>query len=152
MLVLQSNLATTYESLGRVDEGLRMRRDVYSGTVRIHGEESEYTLQEAFNFAATLFDLKRHREVKALMRKMIPVARRVFGEGRDLTLRMQLINARALYADAATLDNVREALTTLEDTERTTRRVMGGAHPLVAEIGVALQEARSRRCEFKTHN
>ena len=131
---------------------MRMRRDVYSGTVRIHGEESEYTLQEAFNFAATLFDLKRHREVKALMRKMIPVARRVFGEGRDLTLRMQLINARALYADAATLDNVREAVTTLEDTERTTRRVMGGAHPLVAEIGVALQEARSRRCEFKTHN
>ena len=87
------------------------------------------------------------------MRKMIPVARRVFGEGRDLTLRMQLINARALYADAdATLDDVREAVMTLEDTERTTRRVMGGAHPLVAEIGVALQEARSRRCEFKTHN
>ena len=78
------------------------------------------------------------------MRKMIPVARRVFGESRDLTLRMQVINARALYADdGATLDDVHEAMTTLEDTERTTRRVMGGAHPLVAEIGVALQEAQA---------
>ena len=140
---MQTNIATLYELLGRA-EALRMRRDVYSRTVRLHGEEHEHTLAEAFNFAATLFDLKRHREVKALMRKMIPVARRIFGEGRDLTLRMEMINARALYADdGATLDDVHEAMTTLEDTERTARRVMGGAHPLVAEIGVALQGARA---------
>ena len=140
---MQTNIATLYELLGRA-EALRMRRDVYSRTVRLHGEESEYTLAEAFNFAATLFDLKRHREVKALMRKMIPVARRIFGEGRDLTLRMQMINARALYADdGATLDDVHEAMTTLEDTERTARRVLGGAHPFAVKIQTGLRKARA---------
>ena len=48
---------------------------------------------------------------------------------------------RALY-DGATLDDLREALTTLEETERTARRVLGGAHPLTKGIENALQYAR----------
>ena len=47
----------------------------------------------------------------------------------------------ALYKDAApSLDDVREAVTTLEETARIARRVFGGAHPLTAEI----EELRSR--------
>ena len=42
----------------------------------------------------------------------------------------------------ATLDDVREAVTTLEDTERTARRVLGGAHPVTTWIGENLQAAR----------
>ena len=39
--------------------------------------------------------------------------------------------AEALYQDTgATLDDLREAVTTLEETERTMRRVFGGAHPI----------------------
>ena len=34
----------------------------------------------------------------------------------------------------ATLDDVNEAVTTLEDTERVARRVFGGAHPFLAEL------------------
>ena len=37
--------------------------------------------------------------------------------------------------DGATLDDLREAVTTLEETARTARRVLGGAHP-VTEIAV----------------
>ena len=47
---------------------------------------------------------------------------------------------RWVYADAllggrprATLDDLREAVRTLEETERTARRVLGGAHPFTAE-------------------
>ena len=48
---------------------------------------------------------------------------------------MKALYARALYrADDATLDDLREAVTTLEDAGRIARRVMGGAHPLVREI------------------
>ena len=48
---------------------------------------------------------------------------------------MRWLYAGALYKDpAATLDDLCAAATTLEDTERTARRVMGGAHPLVTEI------------------
>ena len=50
----------------------------------------------------------------------------------------------------ATLDDVREAVTTLEDTERTARRVMGGAHPLTSAIEDNLQHARAARDAHNT--
>ena len=46
-------------------------------------------------------------------------------------------------ADGATLDDLREAVTTLEEIERTGRRVLGGAHPLVGTIVGGLQHARA---------
>ena len=48
------------------------------------------------------------------------------------------------YLDSsATLDDLREAVTTLEDTERTARRVLGGAHPVTSRIETALRNARA---------
>ena len=55
---------------------------------------------------------------------------------------------RALYADAlyrdpgATLDDLREAVTTFEESERIARRVLGGSHPLTVDIEGNLQVAR----------
>ena len=52
--------------------------------------------------------------------------------------------AKALCLDAnATLDDVREAMTTLEDVERIARRVLGGGHPLTTGINLALRDARA---------
>ena len=49
-----------------------------------------------------------------------------------------------LYRDpAATLDDLREAVTILEETERTARRVLGGEHPLAIRIGTSLRNARA---------
>ena len=108
------------------------------------GEENKHTLQTAYNYAATLKDLRRFEEARSLMRKTIPVARRVLGENDDLTLSMRTTYARALYRDAAaTLDDLREAVTTLEETARTARRVLGGAHPLTAGIERCLLKARA---------
>ncbi len=45
--------------------------------------------------------------------------------------------------DDATLDNVREAVTTLEETERIARRVFGGAHPFAVDFGRNLRDARA---------
>ena len=57
---------------------------------------------------------------------------------------MRALYAQALYKDpGATLDNVREAVATLEDTDRIARRVFGGAHPLVGQVERALREART---------
>ena len=44
---------------------------------------------------------------------------------------------------AATLDDLREAVTTLEDTERIARRVLGGAHPVTKGIEHNLPNARA---------
>jgi hypothetical protein len=46
----------------------------------------------------------------------MPVAQRVLGEGHEVTFRMKQVYATALYKDpTATLDDLREAVTTLED-------------------------------------
>ena len=74
----------------------------------------------------------------------MPVARDVLGKNHYLTLKMRWIYAMALYMDAsATLDDLREAVTTLEDTERIARRVLGGAHPLTVDIERGLGNARA---------
>ena len=77
-----------------------------------------------------------------LFRKTLPAARLVLGDSHDITLRMRWGYAHALYRDSgATLDDIRKAVTSLEELERTARRVFGGAHPLTKEIEWGLGEA-----------
>ena len=53
--------------------------------------------------------------------------------------------ARPLYqAPDATLDDLREAVTTLEEIERTARQVLGGAHPDTTGIEMSLRMAREK--------
>ena len=144
MLITQTNLASTYRALGRNEETLRLRRDVYSGTLKLKGEQHSHTLHAANNYAFSLAQLKRSGEAKALLRRTIPVARRALGENNGLTLKMRWIYAKALYDDpAATLDDLRESVTTLEELERTARRVFGGEHPNAVGMGNALKRSRA---------
>ena len=49
------------------------------------------------------------------MRKAMPVARRVLGECHEITLKVRLIFAKALYGDnGATLTDLRECVETLD--------------------------------------
>ena len=101
--------------------------------------------QAANNYSASLIDLRRFEEVKALLNKTLPVARRVLGENHDQTLRLRATYAQSLYKDpTATLDDLREAVTTLEDMERTARRVFGGAHPFTKNIEGMLRNSRAK--------
>ena len=136
ILIANSNLASTYACLGRQEQALRMQRDVYSGRLKLDGEEHKNTLIAANNYAASLIDLKRFEEAKSLMRKILPVARRVLGENNDVTLRMQWNYARprSTRTPNATLDDLREAVKTLEEAERIARRVLGASHPLAGEL------------------
>ena len=142
ILAAQSNVAITYQTLGRLEQALSMQRYVYSGRLNLYGEEHPDTVIAANNCANTLVALERFKEVKSLMRKTIPVARRVLDDNDISTLRMRWNYAAALYKDAsATLDDVREAVTTLEETGRTARRVFGGSHPLTTGIECDLRNA-----------
>ena len=72
------------------------------------------------------------------------MARRVCGENDEITLRVKLTYAMALYRDTgASLDDLRESVTRLEDLERVTRRVLGGAHPITTGVELRLQESRA---------
>ena len=121
-----------------------MFHDVYSGRLKLYGEEHLSTLRAALNCAASLNQLWRFEEAKVLLRKIKPVARRVFGENHEFTLRMRSIYARTLYDDpAATLDDLREAVTMLEELERTARRVLGDTHPTTVRNERSLRNARA---------
>ena len=121
-----------------------MQRDVYFGSVKLHGAEHPETLREANNYANSLRNQQRFKEAKSLMRKTIPVARRVLKVDNELMLMMRANYAKALYSDAnATLDDLREAKTTFEETRRTAQRLLGGAHPIVAAIDIELEVARA---------
>ncbi len=144
MLAVFSNLADTSRSLGHLEKALRMERDIYSGTLDLYGEQDRDTLSAALNYANSLTGLQRSEEAKSLLRKTMPVARRTLGEEDTLTLRMRWDYATALYRDSnATLDDLREAVATLEDVVPTARRVLGGAHPITGGIEAALREARA---------
>ena len=72
------------------------------------------------------------------------MARRVLGEGNEHTLRLGWNYAQCFYKDnAATLNELHEAVSTLENTERIARRVLGGVHPLTKGIEHNLQNARA---------
>ena len=146
MLVAQSNIANTYDLLGRFEEALSMRQDTYSRWLKLKGDAHEETLREATSCAITLSNLHRYAEAKALLRKMIPVARRVLAESDDLQFRMRMACNRALCEDPAkTLDDLREAVSMLEEIEPTARRVLGGAHPIVEDIERRLPASRKLR-------
>ncbi|CAH0378216.1 unnamed protein product [Pelagomonas calceolata] len=60
---------------------------------------------------------------------------------------LQVQQTSTLYADAlhldpaATLDDLREAVATLEEIEPTARRVLGGAHPTTTLIDESLRRS-----------
>ena len=61
-----------------------------------------------------------------------------------MTLSLRGIYAQTLYKDKrATLDDLRKAVETLEETEPIARRVLGGANPTVGAIVEALRVARA---------
>ena len=114
--------------------------------MELYGEESEETLIAANNYAESLKGLQRFEEAKALLRKTLPVARRVLKAETDvLPLLMTGIYASALYrADNATFDDVREAAATLDELARTTRCKFGVAHPIAVTVAQDLQNVQRK--------
>ena len=133
----------TYAELGHVEKGLSMERVIYSGSLKLLGEDHYDTLRAGNNYTNSLVNLKRCEEAKTFLRRPMSVARRVLGENHDLTLTMRWIYAAAHYKDAgASLDDLREAVTSLEELERTARRVLGDVHPITEGMEDELQDAQ----------
>ena len=57
---------------------------------------------------------------------------------------MKKIYAQALCEDdGATLDDLREAVTTLEETAPISRRVLGSTHPVTVSVEQCLRDSRA---------
>ena len=88
--------------------------------------------------------MQRFEETKALLRKTMPVARRVLGDSHEVTLKLLWIHVEMVYKDdSATLANLRKAVNTLEDAARDARRVYGRAHPFAEGCEYHLEKSRA---------
>jgi hypothetical protein len=148
IFIAQNNLTITYEKLGRHEETLSMRQEIYSGSLKLFGHEHSRAISAALNYAVSLNSLQRFKEAKSLIRKTIPVVKRVFGEDKAM-LKTSRVYAWALCEDpVATPDDLREAIETLAETKRIARRVFGDAHPLTLmlaeDIRRVCRRARAR--------
>ena len=125
LLVVRTNLANAYAKTGRFEDALRTSRNVYSGSLKLYGKEHPSTLHKAYNTANTLISMQRFEED-------------------DSVLMMRSVYAQTLcQVDGATLDDLREAVTTFEDTARIARRMLGGAHPLTQGIENDVRKSRA---------
>ena len=144
ILGVQNNLANTYEELGKNEDAIGTRWEVYTGFLKHKGIEDRDTLMVASNYTNSLIKLKRFEEAKVLLRKTVPVAQRVLGKEDPLTIKLRWRCAEALYKDdGATLDELREVMTTLDDAERIARRVLGNLHPTTEGMRRDVQVVRA---------
>jgi hypothetical protein len=150
MLIAQGNIASTYSALERFEEALSLKQEVYSGFLKRYGEEHEIALRAANNYASSLIDSQRSEEAKALMRKTIPVARRVLGESNKQTLKMRWHYAITIFEDdGATIDDLCEAVETLESVEPSWKRVFGDINPETTRVQEALAHARGKLAQAR---
>ena len=120
-----------------------MRREVYSGTSRIYGEDTYDALIETLNLALILRDTGNNPEAKELLRARIPVAERSLGREHYIYFRLCWLYANTLGDAAdATFDDLVQAEALLDDTYTRFRRVMGDGHPDTAKIHSCLLDAR----------
>ena len=126
-----------------------IERSLYAQTKAAYGIEAHETLINAHNLASSLASMELYAEAKPFLRKIISRARRSLGDEHDTTLDMRYTYARAMLSDDdATESDFREAVTILEDIERTSRRVFGPDHPIAKRSKEMLQIAREGLAEL----
>ena len=148
---MQGNIANSYQGLGRLEEALLLRQEVYARRSALYGLNSEGTLISAGNLAATLVDaLQQFDEARAFLRDRIPEATRALGKNHDITFRMQRMYAQCLYQnDGVSREDVTAAVASLEDLDRRQTRIYGASHPQTGATRDRLAEAREKLAERK---
>jgi hypothetical protein len=87
---------------------------------------------------------KQSPRFEARWRFMLTTSQPALPYSRSRTIGMRGNYARALYRDPnATLDDIREAVTILEEIAPTARRSLDGAHSLLSNILKSLRYARA---------
>ena len=147
ILITQNNLAMTYGQLGRLDEALSMRRDVYSGHLRHRdlGPLHQSTLGAAVNLSTSLVDAGNYAEARAFTRDQMELARRAFGADHPITLDFQWGYSRAFTLDKdVSAEQLAEVAITLEEPLKIAQRVFGREHPRTRSICNELATALAR--------
>ena len=139
----QTDIAGCYDTLGQHELAYPIMARAYAKRVAKVGAAEPATLNLAGNLGRTTLKLKKYAEARDLLGGRVPVAIQVLGKEHHVTIRLRWFYCQAIYKDAdATLGEVREAVTMLEDVAITSRRVFGAEHPTARGCQYALDEAR----------
>ena len=127
LLATKGNIANSYEAIGRFEESLLLRRDVYSELVALMGEDQR---DDPHSSQQVRFDAERPTAAKRSSRccaKRWP-SRDAFLE-RVMILAQDEVGLRGCALRGPRRHARRSPrASTLEETARTARRVLGGAH------------------------
>ena len=131
-------MAACYRKLGRHEEALAFKRDIYVRTCRLHGDRSENAFSNAIALVNSLWDAGRYDEALSLLRERAPAARDALGPDHRWTLWLARQLAKAL-ANRGNEGDVTAARTIIEDNLRRTRRVFGKSHPHTKEADLTMR-------------
>ena len=138
MPVIQGNLANSYAKLGPPMRPCPCERAMIP---KLYGEEHKDSIVDAFNYASTFSSYVSKKSSRCCARRF---PWRYAFSGRTMkSLTLQWNYGELCEDPGSTLDDLREAVTTLEDAERIARRVFGRAHPTTARMGGHLRYARA---------
>ena len=149
----KANLAFSYECLGRHEEALVLRRELYAWGVTFKLPTDEIIIY-ASNLAVSLKDNKCFEEARCFLRERI-------AEGFHRTLgvdHLQVMKMRAYYAqalsddDRPSRDDLVEAIGIYEDLSSQTRRVLGGSHPFTGATQQNLLHVRWKLARLDAHS
>mmetsp|Transcript_16709 Transcript_16709/g.47733 ORF Transcript_16709/g.47733 Transcript_16709/m.47733 type:complete len:376 (+) Transcript_16709:346-1473(+) len=150
ILVAQTNIALCYYKLGRHQEALDLRREIYARGLAL-GVPSKDLFIDVLNLSWSMKECGLCAESKSFLREQLPAARRALGADHDTVIQLRWQHADALrLSDGASRDDVVEAVTLLEELSRTTQRIYGTSHPLANDIRNALGWARETLAAFDT--
>ena len=108
ILAIQDNLTNCLQLLGRHDEALATRRQVYTTSVETLGASHRSTICSALNLSVSLVNAQLFNDSKSFLRDQLPVARRSLGADHYLTLRVHHFLGMALQGSpGCTRDNLR---------------------------------------------
>ena len=136
----KTNVANCYDYLGRKDEALVIRREIYAWRRINLGFSNDLTQTAALNVSHSLIESGRIPEAKSICYEVIGAL------PPDKLISFNMLRLRQKLAWAEFDDgNLREAQAMYEDLERSTLRVLGPAHPLTQGVQSYLKATRSRR-------
>ena len=165
ILIAQSNLALCLnDDLGRHDEALVIRREVFARRLATCGVSDEWTINSGYNLSSSLRKVGLQEEARTLVcDQLLPVARRSLGPDHDTTIRLNHSLAATIMRSPEctrndlcfesthdpltcpyTGDDLLEAETIMQDVVRRRRRVLGPAHPETLHAEKVLSRARAK--------
>ena len=139
-----SRIAIVYSKLGRQEDALALRREVYNKRHMLDPEHRS-TLSAASSLVNSLIEHYNFAEARTLINETLPIVRRVYGDAHDITLglRYKIPHSIVLNPDATQKD-LRGAKEELEALLRTTRRIFGNSHPRVELVRNLVGAANNR--------